>query len=213
MSLVEKLYKNYGQFVVDIPRWEILDEGVTALWGPSGSGKTSVFRILLGLDESQEMSWSYKGKNLAVLKSPERKLGVVFQSLELFPHMTALENILFAVKARKIPEQKAQDRLRELTELLDMKSFLQRSTSVLSGGERQRVALARAIIARPQLLLLDEPFSALDESLKGEARNLVKKVIAQEKIPTILITHDRRDLDFLADKVSEIEKGRLVRGM
>lgn len=211
MSLVEKLYKNYGSFSLDIPRWEILDEGVTALWGPSGSGKTSVFRILIGLDQCKGMRWSYKGENLAALKSPERRLGVVFQSLELFPHMTAMENIWFAVKARNVSDNEAQVRLKELVELLDMKGFLNRDISVLSGGERQRVALARAIIGRPQLLFLDEPFSALDENLKEGARELVKQVIENEKIPTILITHDQRDIDFLADKVSEMDNGRIVK--
>ena len=96
MSFVENLFRDYGDFKVEIPKWEILDEGVTVLWGPSGSGKTTVFRILLGLEPCPAMKWNFQGENLAKLKTPDRRLGVVFQTLELFPHMSAEENILFA---------------------------------------------------------------------------------------------------------------------
>lgn len=213
MSLVENLHREYkdngGSFTLDISKWEVLDQGVTVLWGPSGSGKTSVFRILLGLEPCPGMSWNFKGMDLAQLKTPQRKLGVVFQSLDLFPHMTAKENILFAARAREVPAKKAEDRVRDLTQTLRMEDFLQRKAGLLSGGEKQRVALARAIIGEPRLLLLDEPFSALDEELREESRRLLKTVIEMERIPTLLVTHDPRDLEVLADKVTKINKGRL----
>ena len=212
MSLVENLYKKYNSFVIDIPHWKILDEGVTALWGPSGSGKSSVFRLLLGLDRCINLTWSYQSINLAALRTPDRQLGVVFQSLELFPHLTARENIFFAAKARNIGTEKFISRLDEFSELLGMQSFLDKSTDVLSGGEKQRVAIVRAVIGNPRILLLDEPFSSLDESLKQDARKMIKKVISKKKIPTVLITHDQRDVDELADKVTEIKDGRLIKG-
>lgn len=210
MSLVENLRHDYGDFKLEIPKWEILDSGVTALCGPSGSGKTSVFRMLLGLEKNPNFSWTFNGQDLAKLKTPARRLGVVFQSYDLFPHMTAKENILFAAKARKVPQERALKRLSELSLTLKMDSFLDRKASLCSGGEKQRIALARAIIGEPQILLLDEPFSALDANLRQESRKLVKDLIEKEKIPTVLVTHDKEDVDFLANKVTYIHNGTIT---
>jgi len=209
VSLVENLRRDYGDFKIDIPQWEILDEGVTVLWGPSGSGKTSVFRVLLGLEACPTLRWTFQGLDLAKMKTPQRKLGVVFQTLDLFPHMTGKENILFAARAREVSPEKARNRLAELSDILKMESFLERSASTLSGGERQRVAIARAIMGEPRLLLLDEPFSALDQELREESRRLLKQVIEVEKIPTLLVTHDQGDVNALANKVSTIKDGQL----
>lgn len=209
MSIVRDLLHDYGDFKIDIPQWEILDEGVTALCGPSGAGKTSVFRLLLGLEECPTLSWVFKGEDLARLPTPERRLGVVFQTLELFPHMSARENIYFAAEARRLPRKDADNHLSELVSLLGLENCLARRIDLLSGGEKQRVALARALIGRPRILFLDEPFSALDADLRQDARLLVKRVIETEKIPTVLITHDRQDLDVLANKVSHIINGRI----
>lgn len=211
MSWVRNLKFDYGDFKIDIPEWEILDQGVTALWGPSGAGKTSVFRLLLGLDRPEPgFTWKFGAIDLAELSTPERRLGVVFQTLELFPHMTARENIWFAVEARGIARDRAEAHLSSLVETLALGSFLDRRASVLSGGERQRVAIARALIGEPRLLFLDEPFSALDAGLRSEARSLVKRVIEREKIPTVLITHDPEDLGVLATRVTKIHDGRLA---
>ncbi|WP_235046239.1 ATP-binding cassette domain-containing protein [Bdellovibrio bacteriovorus] len=210
MSLVENLHRDYGDFKLDIDSWEILDEGVTVLWGPSGSGKTSVFRILLGLESCPGFKWTYQGTDLAKLKTPDRNLGVVFQTLDLFPHLSAEENMMFAARARKVNPAKSSARLKELSSILKMESFLQRPAAVLSGGEKQRVAIARALMGEPRLLLLDEPFSALDQELRDESRKLVKSVIETEKIPTLLVTHDQRDVEILGNKVTTIRNGRLA---
>jgi sulfate transport system ATP-binding protein/putative spermidine/putrescine transport system ATP-binding protein len=124
--------------------------------------------------------------------------------------MTARENILFAAKARKVPTERAEKRLKEISVTLKMDSFLDRKAALCSGGEKQRIALARAIIGEPQILLLDEPFSALDSNLRQESRKLVKDLIEKEKIPTVLVTHDKEDVDFLANKVSYIENGSIT---
>lgn len=210
MSLVENLLREYDGFKLNIPRWEIPDQGVTALWGPSGSGKTSVFRLLIGLEPCPGLKWTHQGVDLARLPVPERHLGVVFQTLELFPHMTAEQNILFAARARKMDVKQARARLKELSEELRMQSYLQRKAAVLSGGEAQRVALARAVITQPRFLFLDEPFSSLDQELRGEARSLVKQLIAKMGIPTLLVTHDVEDLSVLAETIVKIKDGQLV---
>jgi sulfate transport system ATP-binding protein/putative spermidine/putrescine transport system ATP-binding protein len=211
MSFVKNLFKDYGDFKIDIPQWEILDQGVTALWGPSGSGKTSVVRLLTGLEPAQGWSWNFQGADLAQLPPPERRLGVVFQNFELFPHMTARKNILFAAQARKVSSRVAAAKLDELSKTLGLAGFLDRRAEFLSGGEQQRVALARAVMGQPRMLILDEPFSALDDELKMEARLMVKTFISQQNIPTLLITHDRKDLEILAGRVSEIRHGQLLK--
>lgn len=210
MSLVENLVKSYDGFKIEIPRWEILDQGITALQGASGSGKTSVLRILLGLEDCKGLSWTVKNEDLAGMSVSERRLGVVFQSLELFPHLSARENILFAAKARSLGSNEMNLRLEELSDVLQMTSFLSRKAKLLSGGEKQRVAIARALIAKPRILFLDEPFSALDEAMKADARKLLKKVLEAEKIPAVLVTHDQRDIEILANKVSQISQGKIV---
>jgi sulfate transport system ATP-binding protein/putative spermidine/putrescine transport system ATP-binding protein len=212
VSLVRNLIKDYGDFMLHMEPWEILDSGVTALVGPSGSGKTSVLRILLGLDVCKDLSWKFQGVDLAKLATPERRIGIVFQSYELFPNLTAEENILFAAKARKIPLSAQVQKLQKLVESLQLETFLKRRTALLSGGEKQRVALARALIGSPRIIFLDEPFSALDEELRDKARSLVRQVLEIENIPALLITHDKRDIEVLANKVIAIRDGRISTG-
>jgi ABC-type Fe3+/spermidine/putrescine transport system ATPase subunit len=209
MSVVEHLNKKYDGFEIQIPRWEILDQGVTALWGPSGSGKTSVFRVLLGLEACPGLKWKWGTEDLALAPTPERRLGVVFQSLDLFPHLTARQNIFFAAKARKVAADQAESRFSRLNQVLHLQTFLERRAELLSGGEKQRVALARALMSFPRMLFLDEPFSALDESLRSEARSFLKQILTETGIPALLITHDERDLEILSQKVTRIENGRI----
>lgn len=209
MSLVENLIGQFDEFEISIPRWELPDRGVTALSGPSGSGKTTVLRMLAGLLPCPGMSWKFGDVDLAKLPLGERRLGIVFQTLELFPHMTARENIFFAARARRIAKAQAEaDYLRLITDLR-LEACEDRSVLQLSGGERQRVALARALIGQPRVLLLDEPFSSLDIQLREDARALVKSVIQKRQIPVLLITHDNRDLEVLADRIDYIDNGHL----
>jgi sulfate transport system ATP-binding protein/putative spermidine/putrescine transport system ATP-binding protein len=210
MSHVKNLIRDYDGFKIDIPEWEIADRGITALWGPSGAGKTSVFRLMIGLEPCPALEWKFGAEDLAKLPVPARRVGVVFQSFELFPHMTAEENILFAARSRRLEQAERAERLKELTADLRLGGCIGRRAGLLSGGEAQRVALARAVIAKPRFLFLDEPFSALDNELKAEARALVRKVIDKFAIPTLLITHDENDLQTLAGTVVKIRDGKLV---
>lgn len=212
MSLITNLKIKKGEFELNVPQWEILDHGVTALCGPSGSGKTTLFRTLLGLEPDRlgEFSWVHDGIDLARLSPPERQLGVVFQNLELFPHMSCLENIEFAARARKMESKVFRDRMEHMITKLGLAGCRKTKASQLSGGEKQRVALARALIGKPRILFLDEPFSALDADLRAESRNLVQSMIESEKVPTVLITHDEQDLLSFKGKKSHILNGQIV---
>jgi ABC-type sugar transport system ATPase subunit len=210
LSLVEKLIIEYSDFSVRIEKWELLDSGVNVLWGPSGSGKTSVFRGLLGLENVKECKWNFGGKDLGQLSPGQKNIGVVFQTYDLFPHMTAFENIQFAAEARKVDTVTFQRQIDSVAKKLRIEHLLNKKAPLLSGGEQQRVAMARAVVGKPRMLFLDEPFSALDEELKQESRELVRDFIKEQNIPVLLITHDKRDVDVLGDKVFEIKNGRLL---
>lgn len=205
MSIVENLEIKKDDFTLSIPKWEILDEGIHALSGPSGAGKTTILRALMGLEKSNKFTWKFLGEDVASLPIEKRRLGVVFQTWDLFPHMTALENVEFAARARGLDEQTLKNRWEWIRETLKMGPFLETQASVLSGGEKQRTALARALIAKPRMLLLDEPFTALDENLRDAARDLLKQVVEIDKVPAILVTHDSRDIQKLANSVTDIK--------
>lgn len=214
MSKIEGLCRVYGDtgggdFRVEIPAWELADQGVTALLGPSGSGKSSIFRILLGLDTCPTLRWDFQGTDLAALPVPERRLGVVFQTWELFPHLTARENLEFALEARRLKMAEVKARWDLLVESLQLDPFLDRKAQFLSGGEKQRVALARALIGNPRFLFLDEPFSALDADLRDSAREVVRSILQRTAIPTLLVTHDREDVLALAQSVTKLKNGKI----
>ena len=211
MSVVLNMIKDYGEdFSLNIPRLEILEKGIHVLWGPSGAGKSTIFRILLGLESCPNFSWIWNDLDLAKMPPPDRRIGIVFQSLDLFPHLSSKANIFFPAKARHIDMKKAEARYETLKSILKLNLFENRRVELLSGGERQRVALSRALMSFPRILFLDEPFSSLDEALKDEARSLLKSIIAETDTPALLITHDERDLKILADRVTKIEKGKLL---
>lgn len=206
MSTVEALKIKKDGFQIEVSHWEILDEGVHILSGPSGSGKSTLLKALMGFEKTPGMRWSFLGENLANLPVEQRRLGVVFQTWDLFPHMTAYENVEFAAQARNLDEATFQSRWKWIQAVLKMNEFMNTRADRLSGGEKQRTALARALISKPKILLLDEPFTALDENLKDQARDLLKEVLKIDKIPALLVTHDQRDIERLANRVTKIEE-------
>lgn len=210
MSLVQNLKMKYQEFLIDIPTLELPDQGIHGLTGPSGSGKSSVIRLLLGLDQPESLVWTVDGIDLASIPVGDRQLGVVFQNYLLFPHLTGLENIRFAARARGVSDQEFNKKIKAWDSILGIGEFLSRPARLLSGGEQQRVALARAMIGKPRFLFLDEPFSALDADLKESSRNLVMALVKEEKVPALLVSHDPQDLQHLCVKVHKIHQGRLI---
>ena len=205
MSLIKNLILKQDDFSLNIPSWSFEDRGVIALSGPSGSGKTTVFRCLLGIEKCENLIWEMEGVNISALPMKEKNIGVVFQTLDLFPHMTVQENIFFPLEVRGIQFEDAKQSFNHIVESLKISHILKINSTKISGGEKQRAAIARAIIAKPRFLFLDEPFSSLDEDLKLESRKLIKSVISDLKIPTLMISHDKNDIDELADQVFKLK--------
>ncbi len=209
MAQISNIRLQLGAFKLSVEQLQLPDTGVTAIQGPSGSGKTTFFNTLIGIHQPENWSWQFNGVDLAKLKISERRLGVVFQNYELFPHFSAEENIKIVFEARSEGDfTKAVD---GYVEKLNLRSCWQTKASDLSGGEKQRVALLRALICKPQLLLLDEPFSALDSATRAQARVLVKSVLTELNIPVYLISHDEEDAAFLAQHRVFIDGGRFTK--
>lgn len=213
MSLIKNLNLHFESDLFDlkIDELEIPDQGVTAFWGPSGSGKTTLFKTLIGLYQPKDWSWIYKDISLHTMSLSDRRLGVVFQNYELFPHLTAEENIHLVIQARYCKEDwpKAFQQCEFFKTRLQLESCWKTKTEKISGGEKQRVSLLRALLSQPRLLLLDEPFSALDPHLRKEARTLLKSVLEEVNLPVYLITHDEADVEALAHMRIELERGRI----
>lgn len=209
MSLIKNLFYKIGHFQLNVPEWAFSDEGVTALTGDSGSGKTTILKILCGLVPCPQLSWKFQGQDLAQLPPPDRKLGVCFQDLRLFPHLTARENILFAIQARGVLFKERKKDFEEMINFLGLENSLDLFISELSGGEKQRVALARALIVKPKILLLDEPFSYLDANNKRQARRLTRDLVKKYSIPLLLISHDREDIKDLANEEFYLDQGKI----
>lgn len=188
---------------------------ILVLWGPSGSGKTTVLHCLAGL---RKPTGGYIKLNGRVLYSftekvdvptRYRNVGYLFQDCALFPHMTVMQNVLYGIRSRKAAQGSFTDPM-ELLESFGVGHLVNRYPGQLSGGEKQRAALARALAVQPQLLLLDEPMSALDKDIRINLRSELKKIHRQWKIPFILVTHDEEDAEFLGDTILRIAPGSRI---
>jgi sulfate transport system ATP-binding protein len=212
MSIVlEDLTKQFGaHMVVDHVSLEIRDGELLVLLGPSGSGKSTILRIIAGLVPADRGRVWLHGREVTNLTPQERNTGFVFQNYSLFRHMTVADNIEFGLAARKVPKAQRAAKRDELLALVGLGGLGGRYPKQLSGGQQQRVAVARALAFEPSVLLLDEPFGALDVKIRGQLRQALKEIQQRVKVTTILVTHDQEEAFELADRIGVIDRGKLL---
>jgi sulfate/thiosulfate transport system ATP-binding protein len=184
--------------------------GITTLLGPSGSGKSTVLRVIAGLERPDSGQILFGAQDVTHLPAQHRGLGFVFQSYALFKHMTVRKNIAFGLGVRKIPKAEAQQKVEELLSLVQLQGLGERYPAQLSGGQRQRVAFARALAIQPKMLLLDEPFGALDAQVRVELRDWLRRFHDEHHVTTLLVTHDQEEAMEVSDHIVVMHEGRVA---
>jgi putative spermidine/putrescine transport system ATP-binding protein len=202
--------QRFGDFVavseIDL---DVAGGELVALLGPSGCGKSTLLRIISGFVRQTEGRVLFDGQPVDHLSPSQRGVGIVFQNYALFPHMTVAQNVAYGLEARKWPRAKIAPRVDEMLALVHMSEFAQRKPRQLSGGQQQRVALARCLAIDPKVLLLDEPFGALDKNLRLDMQIEVKRLQRESGVTTILVTHDQEEALSMADRVAVMSRGRI----
>ena len=187
----------------------IPDGALVALLGPSGSGKTTLLRILAGLEAPDRGTVFYEDRDTTDRPARDRNVGFVFQHYSLFHHMSVFENVAFGLKVRGVPKKRIEERVGELLRLVQLAGHERRSPTQLSGGQRQRVALARALATEPRVLLLDEPFGALDAKVRDELRQWLRRLHDELHVTSVLVTHDQEEAFEVADRIVIMNRGRI----
>jgi len=207
---VRSLRKQFGSYVAANDVSFEIDKGkLIGFLGPSGGGKTTILRMLAGLERPDAGEIYFDGKLVNDLTPQERHIGFVFQNYALFHHMTVFENIAFGLRVKKKSKQQIAEKVGALLELTGLAGLERRLPSQLSGGQRQRVAFARALAPEPQLLLLDEPFAAVDAKVRKELRRWLKDTIDRVGVTTIFVTHDQDEAVEVADEIMIVNRGQL----
>ena len=202
-----------GKTILDHVDLEIPEGGLVALLGPSGSGKTTLLRVIAGLETPDEGEVLVRGEASTAQRPQDRNVGFVFQHYALFPHMSVRQNIAFGLDVKPRAQRPSRDIIRarvdELLALIQLDSYGHRLPAELSGGQRQRVALARALAVEPSVLLLDEPFGALDAQVRAELRQWLRRLHDVSKVTTVLVTHDQEEAMEVADTVAVMNRARI----
>jgi sulfate/thiosulfate transport system ATP-binding protein len=207
---IRHVTKTFGSFTaLDDVSVDVADGALLALLGPSGSGKTTLLRIIAGLEHADTGSIEEDGADITELHARSREVGFVFQHYALFRHMSVFENVAFGLRVRKTPDAQVRSRVEELLRLVRLEGLGGRKPSQLSGGQRQRVALARALAIRPKILLLDEPFGALDAKVRVELRQWLRRLHDEIGMTSVFVTHDQEEAFELADRVVVMNQGRI----
>ncbi|GAA4475835.1 TOBE-like domain-containing protein [Rhodococcus olei] len=202
--------KNYGDFAaLDDLTLEIPSGSLTALLGPSGSGKSTLLRSIAGLEHPDSGTITIAGKDVTGVPPQKRDIGFVFQHYAAFKHMTVRDNVAFGLSIRKRPKAEIEKKVNELLEIVGLDGFQHRYPAQLSGGQRQRMALARALAVDPQVLLLDEPFGALDAKVREDLRTWLRRLHDEVHVTTVLVTHDQEEALDVADRIAVLNKGRI----
>jgi sulfate transport system ATP-binding protein len=208
--LVRNISKRFGDFVaLDDVSLDVESGSLTALLGPSGSGKSTLLRIVAGLDSADAGEILLSGKDATALTPQKRNVGFVFQHYAAFKHMTVRDNIAFGLKVRKRPKAEIRERVDELLSLVQLQGLGHRYPAQLSGGQRQRMGLARALAPEPQVLLLDEPFGALDARVRAELREWLRQLHDVVHVTTVFVTHDQAEAMEISDQIAVLNHGRL----
>ncbi|MFN8114190.1 MAG: sulfate ABC transporter ATP-binding protein [Solirubrobacterales bacterium] len=207
---VENVSKRFGDFLaLDDVTLDVPEGSLTALLGPSGSGKSTLLRLIAGLEQADAGHVLLGGNDVTGVPVQERGIGFVFQHYAAFKHMTVRDNIAFGLKIRKTPRDQIRDRVKELIRLVQLQGMAHRYPSQLSGGQRQRMALARALAAEPKLLLLDEPFGALDATVRKELRTWLRHLHDEVSVTTIFVTHDQEEALDVAEQIVVMNDGKI----
>ena len=207
---LENLKRTYGPVIaLNDLSLTIAPGELVALLGPSGCGKTTALRLLAGLEEADGGRVVVDGKDVTGLPTNRRNVGMVFQAYSLFPHMVAWENVAFGLQMRKVGTEERKKRALATLELVGLEKYAYRYASQLSGGQQQRVALARALAIRPQVLLLDEPLSALDAKVRARLRDEIRRIQLDVGITTLFVTHDQEEALAIADRVGVMQSGHI----
>ena len=211
MAIVARsVTKRFGQFVaLDDASIEVPSGSLTALLGPSGSGKSTLLRVIAGLERPESGTVELDGVDVTRLVPQKRGVGFVFQHYAAFKHMTVRENVAFGLKVRKRPRAEIRTRVDELLELVQIAGWADHYPAQLSGGQRQRMALARALAVEPKVLLLDEPFGALDARVRKDLRAWLRRLHDEMHVTTIFVTHDQEEAMELADQIVLMNQGRI----
>jgi putative spermidine/putrescine transport system ATP-binding protein len=204
------LSRHYGP-VVALDNLDLTVEAgeLVALLGPSGCGKTTTLRLLAGLEDADTGQITVGGKDITRLPASKRDMGMVFQAYSLFPHMTVQQNVAFGLRLRKVSSAERDRQAKEMLGLVGLDTQADRFPHQISGGQQQRVALARALAIQPQVLLLDEPLSALDAKVRAQLRDQIRRIQLEVGITTLFVTHDQEEALAIADRVAVMREGRI----
>jgi sulfate/thiosulfate transport system ATP-binding protein len=207
---VNNVTKKFGEFVaLDDVTIDVPDGGLTALLGPSGSGKSTLLRVIAGLERPDAGQVLIRGEDNTRTRAQDRNVGFVFQHYAAFKHMTVFDNIAFGLRIRGEGKGTIRERVRKLIELVHLQGFERRFPSQLSGGQRQRMALARALAVEPRVLLLDEPFGALDAKVRQELRTWLRRLHDDVHVTTIFVTHDQEEAMDVAEQIIVMNDGKV----
>ncbi|MCD8110599.1 MAG: ABC transporter ATP-binding protein [Clostridiales bacterium] len=207
---VQHINKTFGDFQASKDVSFQVEEGrLVALLGPSGSGKTTILRMIAGLEHQDNGDIYINGQLVNDLQPYERGIGLVFQSYALFPYLTVFDNIAYGIKIQKKTKEYIKERVEELLEIVNLKGLGDRYPDQLSGGQRQRVAFARALAPKPNLILLDEPFSTIDAKVRKEMRSWLRDIITQLGVTSIFVTHDQDEAIEVSDEIIITNQGRV----
>jgi sulfate transport system ATP-binding protein len=207
---IDRVSKRFGAFrALEDVSLAVTEGSLTALLGPSGSGKSTLLRIVAGLELPDRGAVAIDGEDVTRARPQKRGVGFVFQHYAPFAHMTVRENVAFGLRIRKRPKEQVNARVDELLALVGLTQWAEQRPHQLSGGQRQRMALARALAVEPRVLLLDEPFGALDATVRGELRRWLRRLHDEHGVTTVLVTHDQEEAMEVADRIAVLHAGRI----